>query len=253
MWGFLLALALWVPGASIGRAEVPVVAVAANLRFPLEEIAESFRGQGEGSVRLSFGSSGNIRRQIVQGAPFELFLSADEANAVALEKAGLADQPGVTVAVGQLVLYAPPGSPIGSEPVFSNLAKALDRGLIRRFAIANWEHAPYGKAAREVLEHERLWARIRPHLVVGENAGQAAQFAVSGSAEGGLIPYSMVLAPGFAKEGRFTLVPASTHSPLRQQAVLLKKAGATARGFFAYLQSPEARVVFLRHGFLSPD
>ena len=235
------------------RAEAPAVAAAADLRFALEEMAENFRRQSGQELKLSFGSSGNFRRQIAMGAPFELYLSADEAYVRALHEEGLTLDDGVLYAVGRIVLFAPHGSLLEPDADFTGLTSALEAGKLGRFAIANPEHAPYGRAAREALQHAGLWERIQPHLVLGENAAQTARFASSGSADGGLMPYSLALAPSFAGRGSYVLIPETWHDPLRQRMVLLRGAGETARRFYAYLQSPPARGVFRRYGFVNPD
>jgi molybdate transport system substrate-binding protein len=134
------------------------------------------------------------------------------------------------------------------------LRAALGDGRVKRFAIANPEHAPYGRAARAVLEHAGLWPTIAPRLVFGENAAQAMQFAAAGSSQGGIVPLSLSKAPEVARLGQFALIPAAWHAgePLRQRMALLKPAGDTARAFYAFLQQPTARDLFKRYGFLLP-
>ncbi|MEZ5602839.1 MAG: molybdate ABC transporter substrate-binding protein [Burkholderiaceae bacterium] len=134
------------------------------------------------------------------------------------------------------------------------MRRALDAGDIRRFAIANPEHAPYGRAARAVLRHAGLWSRIEPLLVLGENASQALQFAASGSSQGGIVPLSLSKAPPVAALGRFATIPADWHAgePLRQRMVLTRHAGAAARAFYDYLQGPAARAILARYGFALP-
>jgi molybdate transport system substrate-binding protein len=132
------------------------------------------------------------------------------------------------------------------------LAAALDAGTLRRFAIANPEHAPYGRAAREALERAGLWSRLEGRLLLGENAAQAAQFAASGSADGGIIPLSLALAPALAGAGRHVLIAEGWHQPLRQRVVLLKGAGSAARRFYEYVQQPAARAILARYGFQAP-
>jgi molybdate transport system substrate-binding protein len=134
----------------------------------------------------------------------------------------------------------------------ADLALALKDGRVQKFAIANPEHAPYGRAARAALLHTGLWEAIEPKLVLGENVSQATQFATSGSAQGGLIPLSLATAPAVADAGTFALVPESWHPPLRQRMVLLKGAGDTAKAFYVYMQSPAARVILKRYGFVLP-
>ncbi len=239
-------------GSSRADGDGPVIAAAANLQFALEEIAEAFKKSTGHSVRISFGSSGNFVRQIRQGAPFEMFLSADEKFVRDLVDAGLTRDTGTLYAVGRIALFVPHGSQLEPDATLDDLAKAIDDGRITRFAIANPEHAPYGKRAVEALQHRGLWDKIQPKLIYGENVSQAAQFALSGNAQGGIIAYSIALVPRFSAAGRFVLIPEEWHSPLRQSMVLLKSAGPVAERFFAYVQEPEAREVFRKYGFLLP-
>ena len=231
---------------------VPVVAAAADLQFALQEVADLFQHETGRAVRLSFGSSGNIRRQIAQGAPFEMFLSADEDYALALAREGHALGEGTLYAVGRIVIVAPHGSPLAVDGELRGLAAALAAGRVTRFAVANPEHAPYGRAAREALTRAGLWRAIRDRLVLGENVSQAAQFALSGSAQGGIIAYSLALSPQLAGRATFALIPADRHEPLRQRMVLLRGAGETATGFYAFVQTPPAREILRRYGFALP-
>ena len=123
---------------------------------------------------------------------------------------------------------------------------------MKHFAIANPEHAPYGRAARQALQHAGLWEKIEGRLVLGENVAQATQFAASGSAEGGIIPLSLAKSPAVAVLGSFAPLPEEWHAPLRQRMVLLKGAGDTARDFYAFMQNPTARAVLVRYGFVLP-
>ncbi|MFC4352434.1 molybdate ABC transporter substrate-binding protein [Fodinicurvata halophila] len=230
----------------------PVIAAASNLQFALNEIVEDFAEKTGERVRLSFGSSGNLARQIRQGAGFAIFLSADEDYALELVRDGHARDEGVLYAVGRLALVVPRGSSLKADGRLEDLEAALDEGRIRRFAIANPEHAPYGLRAKEALEHRGLWDDIESKLVLGENISQAAQFAASGNAEGGLVAYSLAVSPKLSQRSSHALVPEDWHSPLRQRMILLKEAGATAERFYAYFQRQEARAVFRRHGFLLP-
>ena len=233
---------------------VPHVAAAADLQFALPELVAAFTRNGGAPLRLSFGSSGNFARQIVQGAPFELFLSADETYILRLADQGLTADRGALYAVGRLVLFAPHGSTLKADGQLADLKTALADGRLKRFAIANPEHAPYGRAARAALQHARLWESIQPKLVLGENAAQATQFAGSGSSQGGIVPLSLSKAPEIAKLGTFAPIPADWHAtePLRQRMALTRKAGVTARAFYDYVQKPAARALFVRHGFVLP-
>lgn len=249
---FLSLLLAWV--SSSHANDVPPIAAAADLKFALTEAATRFEQESGRKVKLSFGSSGNFARQLEQGAPFQLFLSADEAYVLRLADAGIAQDRGALYAIGRVVLFAPHGSPLKVDANLVDLKAALADGRIRRFAIANPEHAPYGRAARAALEHAGLWQAIGPKLVLGENASQAAQFAAAGSSQGGIIPLSLSRAPEIAKLGSFALIPAEWHAgePLRQRMALMKNAGETARAFYVWLQQPPAREIFRRYGFVLP-
>ncbi|MDP1616175.1 molybdate ABC transporter substrate-binding protein [Phenylobacterium sp.] len=231
----------------------PAVAAAADLQFALPQVLAAFQAQGGGPLRLVFGSSGAFTRQIEQGAPFEIFMSADRAYVRRLAEGGLTEGDGQPYARGRIVLFAPHGSALAVDADLADLAAALSDGRVSRLAMANPDHAPYGRAAREALIHAGLWDLAQPRLVLGENAAQAAQFAASGSAQGGLIAYALALAPEFAGRGAFALVPESFHQPLDQQMTLLKGAGAPARAFYGFLQGAAARDILARHGFVLPQ
>ena len=238
-----------------GRAfaqDVPVVAAASDLRFAVEEIAERFKGDTGRQVRLSLGSSGNFRQQIAAGAPFQLFMSADEEYIFALQREGRALDAGSLYAVGRIVLFAPHGSAVRPDAELKDLKRALSAGQVHRFAIANPDHAPYGRAAREALRKLGLWDSLRDKLVLGENVSQAAQFASSPSAQGGIFAYSLALSPNVSRLGTYLLLPDSLHAPLRQRMALLTGAGGTAHEFYSYLKSPRAREVLRKHGFALP-
>ena len=147
---------------------------------------------------MSFGSSGNFALQIRQGAPFELYMSADEAYVLDLARDEFTIGEGVLYAIGRIAIFAPTGSPLQVDAIMQGLRVMIKNGRLKHFAIANPEHAPYGRAAREVLVHAGLWEKILPRLVFGENISQAAQFVLSGSTQGGLLAYSLVRSPPFS-------------------------------------------------------
>jgi molybdate transport system substrate-binding protein len=250
-----IALALGLFGAAPGTAESqpPVIAAASDLQFALEEIAAQFRVETGQTVTLAFGSTGNLSRQIREGAPFQMFLAADESFVLDLAREGLTRDEGQLYAVGRLALIVPKGSPLTADGTLAALKDALAAGTITRFAIANPEHAPYGKRAEEALRRVGLWKGLQPYLVLGENVTQAAQFALSGNAEGGIIAYSLALAPQLATAGSFALIPEDWHSPLSQRMVLLPDAGPVAEAFYAYLSTPPARAILDRYGFELPQ
>lgn len=230
----------------------PVIAAASDLQFALDAVARNFTTETGERVNLVFGSSGNLARQISEGAPFELFLSADESFVERLASAGLTRDGGSLYALGRIVLFAPTGSPLVLDEDLSGLGRLIASGGVKRFAIANPEHAPYGRAAEAALRAKNLWQPLQPALVLGENVSQAAQFAVGGDAVGGIVAYSLVLAPTLRARGKYVLLPESLHAPLRQRMVLLKRAGVTASRFYEYLRQPAARDTLRQFGFAAP-
>lgn len=232
--------------------DTPNIAAAADLRLALGEVAVAFKRATGADVGLTFGSSGNFYRQLQQGAPFQLFLSADEEYVLNLARDGKTRGAGTLYAIGRLAVVAPRGSPLRIDSNLRGLAEALRRGQITRFAIANPEHAPYGKRAEEALRHAGLWQPLAGKLVLGENVSQALQFATAGGAQGGIVAYSLVLDPGFASRANHALIPAEWHQPLRQRMALMNNAGPVARRFYAFMQQPAARRILNRYGFALP-
>lgn len=238
--------------AAARAAEVPVVAAASDLQYVLTEISQAFTRATGRSVKLATGSSGNFTRQIIQGAPFELFFSADEEYVFYLAERTLTLDRGALYALGRLALFVPNGSPVKADSEMNDFAAAVADGRLRRLAIANPEHAPYGRAARAALMRKGLWEKLQSRLVLGENVSQAGQFAVAGSVEAGLIAYSLALSEPMKRAGSVALVPREWHAPLRQRMVLLRGAGETARQFYLFVRSSSARELFERYGFAMP-
>ncbi len=233
--------------------KAPVVAAAADLKFAVAEIAAAFKADTGKEVELSMGSTGNFATQIRQGAPFQMYMAADEKYIAELNAEGLTRDEGTLYAEGRVVVMVPHGSKLKPDEALDNLAAMIDAGTLTKFAIANPEHAPYGKRAEEALRHRGLWDKIQPHLVLGENVSQTAQFALSGNADGGIIAYSLALAPELQAQGEFALIPRDWHDPLLQRMVLLKNAGPVAQEFYAYVQTPKAREIMVRYGFVLPE
>ena len=236
--------------SSAARDRVPIVAAASDLKFAVAEVAARFEADTGRKVQLNFGSSGNFARQIRQGAPFELFMSADEDFVFQLADAGLTRDRGELYAVGRIALYAPKDSTIRLDADLKGLREGW--GGVRKFAIANPEHAPYGRAAQQALQALALWDFVQPKLVLGENIAQTAQFVTTGNAQAGIIALSLALAPELQRQGSHVPLPDRLHSPLRQRMVLTRRAGETAAQFYAYLQQPPARAILKRYGFLLP-
>lgn len=244
----LAALSMLRPAA----AQEPVIAAASDLQFALEEVSQSFTKETGEQVKLSFGSSGNFARQIRQGAPFQMFLSADENYVFDLAKEGLVRDRGELYALGRIVIIVPHGSRLKADGSLDDLKAALTDGRVSKFAIANPEHAPYGKRAEEALRHRGLWDGVKDKLVLGENISQTAQFATSGSTQGGITAYSLALSPKVSALGPYAVIPNEWHEPLRQRMVLTKTAGPAAERFYAFVQTPAARKIFIKYGFVLP-
>lgn len=243
----------WMKDAGAQRASVPVIAAAADLKFAVTELAAAFKSETGNEVKLSFGSTGNFATQIRQGAPFQLFMAADQKFIAELHREGFTKDAGDLYAEGRIVLMVPHGSVLKADEAMDDLAAQLEAGRITRFAIANPEHAPYGLRAEEALRHRGLWDKVQPHLVLGENVSQAAQFALSGNAQGGIIAYSLALAPEVRSQGQFALIPHDWHEPLLQRMALLRNAGPVATEFYTFMKSPRAREIMKKYGFVLPD
>lgn len=233
--------------------DAPVVAAASDLQFALEEVAAAFTAETGMRVRLSMGSTGNFARQIREGAPFQIFMAADEQFIADLHAEGFTRDEGDLYAIGRIVIMTPHGSTLTADAELDALAAMLDAGQITRFAIANPDHAPYGMRAREALISKRVWDSLQPFLVLGENVSQAAQFALSGNAEGGIIAYSLALAPQVRERGNHALIPEDWHQPLRQRMALLNTAGPVAEAFYTFMMEPPAREIMERYGFILPE
>jgi molybdate transport system substrate-binding protein len=251
-----LALAAAQPVAAAeapGARQEPLIAAASDLQFALEEVLQGFARDTGIVARVTYGSSGNLARQVAQGAPFELILSADESYVESLTARGFTIGTGELYGIGRIALFVPDGSPLQADPQLEDLGRRLREGRLGRIAIANPAHAPYGRAAEQALRKLGLWEPLQDRLVLGENVAQAAQFASTGNTEGGIIAWSLALAPSLRSKGRHALLPASLHTPLRQRMVLLKGASTGAEQLYAYLRSDVARAILARYGFVLPE
>ena len=229
-------------------APAPVrVAAASDLKFVLAELAQRYQSETGHGVELNLGSSGQFAQQIRQGLPVDLFMAADEDFVFQLADAGLTRDRGALYALGRIAAVVPAASSLTLDPALRGLRVA--GSAISHFAIANPQHAPYGRAARQALERLGLWPWVEPKLVLGENIAQATQFVTGGAAQAGITALSLALAPEVARLARHLVLPASLHSPLRQRMVLLKSASAQAADFYQFLQTPAARTVLRRFGF----
>jgi molybdate transport system substrate-binding protein len=255
----LTALVVLVSAAVVAAAQphAPPLAVAAasDLQSVLPALASRFEQESSRPVMLTFGSSGNFFSQIQNGAPFDLFFSADVDYPRRLEAAGLTE-PGTLqpYAIGRLVLYASTAAKLGPGLDLRRGLAVLTDARVRRIAIANPEHAPYGRAAVAALTHERLFDQVRAKLVLGENVSQAAQFVQSGNAQAGLIALSLARAPALRASGTYVEVPASFYPTIEQAAVVIRASSRkdAARQFLAFLARPEIAQILDGAGFLPP-
>ncbi|MBS1850646.1 MAG: molybdate ABC transporter substrate-binding protein [Acidobacteria bacterium] len=244
----LLALGL----VASACAEEITVAAAADLQFAFQDVAARFQKETGHGVKLVFGSSGNFYAQIQNGAPFDLYFSADIDYPRKLEAAGLSE-PGTLYhyATGRIVLWLlrPPKVDV------SQGLPVLLSAEIQKIAIANPEHAPYGRAAVAALKYEKLYDRLSGKFVLGENISQTASFVVSGGADAGIVALSLALAPSMKEKGQYFEIPASEHPPIEQAAVILRPSPHkdVARQFLEFIKTPAIVELLKSYGFSIPD
>ncbi len=250
--GVWLALLAVVAAGQLPAQSRLTVAVAADFGPALREIAAQYEKRGGGQVALVVGSSGNLTTQIEQGAPYDVFFSADVGYPQRLQKEALTTGTPAVYAVGKLVLWAPGRSKIDLQRLGE---KALLAARVHKIAIANPEHAPYGRAAMAFLRGAKLYEEVSGKLVMGENVAQAAQFATSGNAEAAILPLALAVQPEMKEKGQFWEIGGDLYPPIRQAAVVLRRSknrGAASR-FLDYVLSGEAAPVLARYGFGRPE
>jgi len=244
-----LAVCVWFFAlAASAEAQTLRVAAASDLQFAMNDLADRYEKASGMKLAVSYGSSGNFRTQIENGAPFDLFFSADVQYPKLLISTGLADPASLYVyAYGRLVLWAPPGANLRLTQ--RGLA-ALKDARIAKIAVANPEHAPYGRAAVAVLQKAGLYDAVKSKLVYGENISQAAQFAQSGSAQVGILALSLTYADSM-KNGERWEVPEDLYPPLEQAAVIVHASSnkPAARAFLDYVKSADGKAVLAQYGF----
>jgi len=248
-WILLLGLMLAVNVSSQPRERL-LVAAASSLGPVMSALTSDFARRHPGlDVRLSLGSSGKLYHQIVQGAPFDLFYSADTWYPQQLVNAGKTSGSVRVYARGRLVLWS---KTLDAEILGPEV---LNSPEVKRIALANPQHAPYGMRAKEFLQTRALWEPLKPKLVFGENIAQAAQFAQTGNAQVGLLALSLMSSPELRDSGGYWLIPESEHRPLAQGYVVLTPAAdkSAQRLFTDYMVSPEARAILEHYGFAVPS
>lgn len=256
----LLVLCL-ISVSSTGNAETTLVAVASNFTKPMKEIAEAFAKTTGHSANLAFGSSGKFVSQVENGGPFEVFLSADTRNPIKLEQSGLAvGGSRFTYAIGKLVLWSSQANYVDAQ------GRILTIGNFKHLALADPKLAPYGVAAMEAMKNLNLLDKLQPLFVQGENIAQTYQFISTGNAELGFVALSQVIDNGKASapahapylrpvgkiaSGSGWIIPSNLHSPILQDAILLKKGAENpaAPALLNFLKSPEAQAIIRKYGY----
>lgn len=245
-----VSVVLWVICLTVpAHAEKITIAAAADLKFALDEIVTGFRREHSGAdIQVSYGSSGKFHTQIQQGAPFDIFFSADISFPRELAAKGFAASEVRPYAVGRIVLWS--SSMDAAKMTLAGLADPK----ISRIAIANPKHAPYGKRAEEALKASGVWDKLQPKFVFGENIAQTAQYVQSGNVQIGIIALSLAVHPELAGKGGYYLIPDSLHNPL-EQGYIITRSGANrplAKKFADYMGSKKARSIMTRFGFVLP-
>jgi molybdate transport system substrate-binding protein len=258
-WALVAVVGFFGGAQSLRAGETPAaqtitVAAAADLKFALDPIVADFEKQHSNvTVRVSYGSSGNLSAQIDNGAPFDLFLSADIdfARKLIEDKKAVADSL-FSYAVGRVVVWVPKDSPVDVEKLG---IKSLLAPTIRKIAIANPEHAPYGRAAVAAMKKLGVYDKVTDKLVLGENIAQAAQFVESGAADIGLIALSLAVSPKMKAEGRYWEVPLDAYPRLEQGGVIVSasKQPDLTRQFRDALVGSQGRETLRRYGFILPE
>ena len=249
----IIALCMFViTGVNLAVAEEITIAAASDLNFAFREIVTEYEKASGNHVRLTLGSSGNFYAQIQNGAPFDLYFSADIAFPRKLEEAGLT-VPGslYQYAVGRIVMWTGHESHIDVTQGF----EALRQPTVMKVAIANPKHAPYGRAAVAAMEYFKVYDQVKDKLVLGENISQAAQFVESGAADVGIIALSLALAPPMQAAGHYWEIPADAYPPIEQAAVMLMggKNRGSAKAFLSFIQGAEGQTMMKRYGFVVPS
>lgn len=245
LWGYLIVRAA---GAEI------TIAAASDLKFALDEVVEEFRASHSSvAVKITYGSSGNFYAQLQNKAPFDLYFSADVEYPRKLAAAGLAlDGDVFLYAVGRLAVWAPSNSGVDVRKLGM---QALVAPSVKKVAIANPLHAPYGRAALAAMKSANVYEQVEPRLVLGENIAQAAQFVQSGAADAGIIALSLATAPPMRDAGAYWEIPLSSYPKMEQGGMILKasKEPAEARAFRDFVLAEQGRAVLKRHGFFLPE
>jgi len=231
-------------------AQVATIAVAANMKDAFAEIATVFKSTGRPEMRVVYGSSGNFTTQIMNGAPFNLFIAADEHFPLELYKNGKTLDEGSVYAIGKLAIIAKTSSGIHLLGGKTEMAKAIARA--NKVAIAKPELAPYGRAAVQYLKTEGLWDLAKDKLVYADNIGAATTYVLSGAADLGFTTFSLAMSPELSQQTSFLLVDPKLYEPIQQRMVLIKGAPQEAVDLYRFMQGPQAKLILQKYGYSIP-
>ncbi len=246
---FLGGILSLISSCSAFSAEAIRVAAASDLRYAMTKVIDKFKSSHPDlRLQVTYGSSGKFFPQISNGAPFDMFFSADEEYPRRLYEAGLGIAPPLSYATGRIALWSKISDPKGMK------LSALAKSSVKRISIANPAHAPYGARAKEALEKAEVWPLVQNKLLLGENISQAAQFAESGGADFGILSLSLVVVPPLSQVGRYEVIPSDQHKPLRQSLLIMKSARdrAAATSFAEFVAGKDAQRILSQFGFEKP-
>jgi len=231
-------------------AQQTTVAVAANMKDAFAQINTAYKAAGNSDIRIVYGSSGNFTAQIMNGAPFNLFISADEHFPIELSKKGKTIDEGVVYAIGKLAIISKNSARMSLANDKTELMRVINKA--NKIAIAKPELAPYGKAAIEYLKAEGLWDIAKDKLIYGDNIGIATMYVVTGAADLGFTALSLAKSAEVTKETQFILVNSKLYEPIKQRMVLIKGAPQEAITLYQFMQSPAAKLILQKYGYSTP-
>ena len=232
------------------NAQPVMVAVSANMKDAFTEITATYKASNQSDFRVVYGSSGNFTAQIMNGAPFKLFIAADEHFPLELYKNGKTVDEGRVYAIGKLALISKKS--FGPMPVQSKLELANAIGMANKIAIAKPELAPYGKASVEYLKSVGLWELAKDKLIYGDNIGVAAMYVVSGAADMGFTALSLATSREVTRETVYTLLDSKQYEPIKQRMILIKGAPKEAVDLYQFMQGPQAKAILQKFGYTTP-
>ncbi len=244
----ILSIVIVLTSISLSAQKV-VIAAAADLRYAMDEVVLAYKKHNPKSdIKVSYGSSGNAYQQILNGAPYDIYFSADIMYPRKLAEQGLTASKPKLYAIGFIVLWS-------NQIDVSSGMSSLNDIKLKKLAIANPEHAPYGKRAQESLQHYKLYDKLKDKIIMGENIAQTAQFSQTGNAEIGILALSLVMSPAMKNQGKYYLIDSKSYSPLEQGYVIIKKSKVNTETykFAKFVSSPEARGILKNYGFKLPN